>query len=343
MKILYLCNNLYPKMGGAYKAITETYKVALSNSSFKCRLAVNNDGKSKKNIDLIFLIKNFDIIHYFGGWDWFNIKVMVLSIFFKKKLILTPMGIYDDWSLDQKKIKKIIALNVYQKFFLDKASILHVTSNYEKQNIEKLTKNNNIEMIPHGLKSNIHTTEKNFFIGEKKKALFFSRLHNKKGIIELIESWIRVNDNSWELHIYGPDYDKFRVKIKKIIENNKSIFIHDPVFNEEKKRQIFLKYDFFILPSKSENFGYVVVEALQAGLPVLTTNKTPWDSLKKSDAGWVIDSNLAELDFMLKKIFSLDKDDFIKKSNNAKNLSKKFVWDNLKEEYFLLYKRLWSK
>ena len=250
MKILYICNNLYPQMGGAYKAITETYQISLSNPLYQCRLAINNDGKSKKNLDLIFLIKNFDIIHYFGGWDWFHIKVMLLSILFKKKLILTPMGIYDDWSLDQKKIKKKIALSTYQKFFLDKATILHVTSDYEKENIKKLTKNKNIRMIPHGLKLDIDLDKKNFFINNKKKALFFSRLHNKKGIIELVESWMRVNDNSWELHIYGPDFDKFKDKIKKTIKNNKLIFIHDPVFNEKKKNRYFRNMTFLYYPLK---------------------------------------------------------------------------------------------
>ena len=48
-----------------------------------------------------------------------------------------------------------------------------------------------------------------------------------------------------------------------------------------KKEEIFLNSDCFLLPSKSENFGMSIVEALSYGLPVLTTEDTPWKILKK--------------------------------------------------------------
>src|SRR5476649_921272 len=41
----------------------------------------------------------------------------------------------------------------------------------------------------------------------------------------------------------------------------------------------------FILPSKSENYGHSIVEALSAGLPVITSYATPWNDLEKAKAG----------------------------------------------------------
>ncbi|MDQ6844340.1 MAG: glycosyltransferase, partial [Bacteroidota bacterium] len=41
----------------------------------------------------------------------------------------------------------------------------------------------------------------------------------------------------------------------------------------------------FILPSKSENFGHAIYEALSAGRPVITSTKTPWNGLRESFAG----------------------------------------------------------
>jgi len=41
----------------------------------------------------------------------------------------------------------------------------------------------------------------------------------------------------------------------------------------------------YILPSKSENFGHAIFEALSAGRPVITSNNTPWKNLKESKAG----------------------------------------------------------
>jgi glycosyltransferase involved in cell wall biosynthesis len=41
----------------------------------------------------------------------------------------------------------------------------------------------------------------------------------------------------------------------------------------------------FILPSKSENFGHAIYEALATGRPVITSDHTPWKSLQNSKAG----------------------------------------------------------
>ena len=48
------------------------------------------------------------------------------------------------------------------------------------------------------------------------------------------------------------------------------------VFEYDQKEEIFLNSDCFLLPSKSENFGMSIVEALSYGVPVLTTEETPW-------------------------------------------------------------------
>jgi glycosyltransferase involved in cell wall biosynthesis len=47
----------------------------------------------------------------------------------------------------------------------------------------------------------------------------------------------------------------------------------------------------FILPSHSENFGVVVAEALMAGVPVIATHGTPWQSLENERCGWWIEMN----------------------------------------------------
>lgn len=45
-------------------------------------------------------------------------------------------------------------------------------------------------------------------------------------------------------------------------------------------------YDLFFLPTRGENFGHVIVEAWNAGLPVLTSDQTPWRDLEAKGMGW---------------------------------------------------------
>ncbi len=42
----------------------------------------------------------------------------------------------------------------------------------------------------------------------------------------------------------------------------------------------------FILPTEGENFGHSIFEALQAGLPAIIADTTPWRGLKESKAGF---------------------------------------------------------
>lgn len=45
-------------------------------------------------------------------------------------------------------------------------------------------------------------------------------------------------------------------------------------------------YDLFFLPSRGENFSHAIFEALAAGLPVLTSDRTPWTDLEACSCGW---------------------------------------------------------
>jgi glycosyltransferase involved in cell wall biosynthesis len=47
-------------------------------------------------------------------------------------------------------------------------------------------------------------------------------------------------------------------------------------------------YDFFVLPTRHENFGHVIVEAWAAGLPVIISDQTPWCDLEAKGIGWDI-------------------------------------------------------
>jgi glycosyltransferase involved in cell wall biosynthesis len=45
-------------------------------------------------------------------------------------------------------------------------------------------------------------------------------------------------------------------------------------------------YDFFLLLTRGENYGHVILEALAAGLPVIISDRTPWRGLESAAAGW---------------------------------------------------------
>jgi glycosyltransferase involved in cell wall biosynthesis len=57
--------------------------------------------------------------------------------------------------------------------------------------------------------------------------------------------------------------------------------------------QTLTHYDLFFLPTRGENFGHVIHEALSAGLPVLISDRTPWRNLEALGVGWDLPLNEA--------------------------------------------------
>lgn len=46
------------------------------------------------------------------------------------------------------------------------------------------------------------------------------------------------------------------------------------------------RYDLFLLPTRGENYGHVILESLCAGTPVLIADTTPWLNLRQAGVGW---------------------------------------------------------
>src|SRR5207249_1137428 len=62
--------------------------------------------------------------------------------------------------------------------------------------------------------------------------------------------------------------------------------------------------DLMCLPSHSENFGLVILEALQVGTPVVTTDQTPWSELPGWGGGWIVRPGVEPLTEALAEFFS---------------------------------------
>ena len=283
-------------------------------------------------------MRNSDVIHFFGGWNIFYIKLNLLALRLKKKIIIHPLGFYEPWSLNQKKIKKLFAWNLYQKQLLLRANLIHCASNEEKKSLLNLHKKFKTIVLPFGIEDSF--VKKKIKKKLNKRALFFSRLHEKKGLSDLIDIWQDINNEDWSLDIVGDGENKKYYKNMIVSKINSKIKLLKPIYNNYEKTKLFNKYDLFILPTKNENFGISILESLSRGLPVLTTKNTPWHSIKKYNAGWIIKKTYPELKLTLIKIFKMRNDEFFIKSKNAIRLASKFKWSKIFTEYIKVYKNL---
>jgi len=83
------------------------------------------------------------------------------------------------------------------------------------------------------------------------------------------------------LVIAGPDEQGTLKALKEQVARlglEASVKFVGSVYGEEKWRML-RSADVFVLPSRSENFGIVVAEALACGVPVICTKGAPWSEL----------------------------------------------------------------
>jgi glycosyltransferase involved in cell wall biosynthesis len=192
------------------------------------------------------------------------------------------------WSLMHHKWRKQLAMMLYQRDSLDRASIFFATSQEEADDLRALGIHQAIALVPNGVDvPGVHAPV--IFAGANRRtALFLSRLHPKKGLHDLLRAWAKLKPKDWILVVAGPDEGGYQTEMMTL---SNSLGISDvtkfigPVSDDE-KWPLYCACELFVLPTYSENFGMAIGEAMACGCAVLTTTGAPWKSLIDENAGW---------------------------------------------------------
>ena len=164
------------------------------------------------------------------------------------------------------------------------------------------------------------------------------RINPIKNIDILIKAYSCLSSNTkseFSLLIVGEaflDYEKkYLNKLKLIIEENKlenQVKFLGPIYGEDKLK-ILSESFCLVLPSKSENFGNVVLEAISQNTPVIASKNTPWEILKENNAGYWVDASVGSIKNALNEIILIDDEKYTQIQKRAKNLlDKRFSFKN---------------
>jgi glycosyltransferase involved in cell wall biosynthesis len=122
------------------------------------------------------------------------------------------------------------------------------------------------------------------------RVAFLSRITPGKNLAGALEAVERL-PGEVRLTIYGPVddpgyWEACRARIARLPSNVRAE--HAGPLRREEVPGALARHHLFLLPTVGENFGHAILEALLAGLPVLTSDRTPWGGLEDAGAGWAL-------------------------------------------------------
>lgn len=263
------------------------------------------------------------------------------------KAVLTPHGMLEPWILARHYwTRKVPALLLYQKAAVKKADYLHATADSEKENLLKLGYNPRIEVIPNGIEVENIVLKKDW--ERKKRILFLSRIHVKKGIEFLLEATALLKDklDGYVIEIAGEGEQEYiaRLKQKATELHIESLVQFCGGVYGDRKWKLFQEADVFVLPTYSENFGIVVAEALACGTPVITTKGTPWEELNSAHCGWWTGIGTQPTADALNKSLQLSVEELETMGRNGRKLvEEKYSSRKMAEDMVNLYHKVCTK
>lgn len=165
--------------------------------------------------------------------------------------------------------------------------------------------------------------------------LYVGNFTSNKNIPRLMEAVLKLKENGYnlQLHLIGGNGNDMK-QIEAIAMGHPEVFhLHGVIQNKDEIRTIMQQCHIFTMPSLTETFGLVYVEALSQGLPILYTEGEGVDGFFSSSYGERCDpksvQNIAE---KLERMLLIYEDYFI-----AENfLRNHFDWDIVADKYLAL-------
>lgn len=299
--------------------------------------------------------KNYDLAHTVF-FPYFNLIItLIIGKIFAIPTICTPFFHFSNPRYLNDKL-----IEVLRKF-----DLLIACTHLEKKYLVNQCKINqgNITVIPMGVdmekfmsvntpKSEKYSFKEKFFQKKEKRfkmVLFCGYKNYEKGAISVLKSIPMILDKMKKVYFVfiGPSTQAYNRELSKIlkIKNTRIInFTPDNLtgYYDKNKLAAFKETDVFCMPSRSDAFGIVFLEAWAAGKPVIGANigATP-EVINNNIDGYLVDFDNPR-DIAEKVVKLLKKKRIRKKFGSAgkKKVSQNYTWEQVTKKTHLIYQKL---
>ncbi len=203
-------------------------------------------------------------------------------------VLLSPRGEFSGGALSLKSPQKRFYLAAAKTFGLLRDLTLHATSEAEHVDITAALPNSDVRLVTNFRPMFPLPSYTPRAPGAPLRAAFLGRISPVKGLDVALQALAKVA-HPVRFEIYGPPHDAehwaaCRRVIAALPDHVEAVAMGE-IANADAAAAM-ARQDVLLLPSRSENFGHSIFEALASGTPVVIGRKTPWRELPAVRAGF---------------------------------------------------------
>ncbi|MGD9790070.1 MAG: glycosyltransferase [Phycisphaerales bacterium] len=263
------------------------------------------------------LIVGSDVLHLHGMWAPTNLQLAGIARHVRMPYVVTLHGMLKDWSMQNSPMRKRAFLSIFGRRFLRHAAAVHCTTNAELEQSSPRAPGAIFRVIPWffeppAVLPSVEEAGRLFpqMAAASHRILFLSRLNTQKGVDRLIlaAGELRRRRAPFSLWLAGPsDPPEYQNTLQSLVREqgieDATTFLG--LIRGDDKWSLYRLADVFVLPTRQENFGYVLLEAMAAGAPVVTTKGADlWQELETIGACRVADPVDRQLPNEIEKILA---------------------------------------
>ncbi|MEQ8909272.1 MAG: glycosyltransferase [Vicingaceae bacterium] len=294
-----------------------------SNREHTHVIYLDKEHQSREHFQELFEEVEPQVIYYNNLFS-FPFGIKALWQFRNKKnikQIIAPRGMLGAGALKIKAAKKRSFLNFAKIFLFRKELIWHASTEQEQREIKRAIGENAKVRVARNLSSKprkreLATTNKK--VGSL-KLVFISRLSPKKNLLFLLELLQNLGElQNLCLDVYGPiEAGEYWHRCERLIKQDDRIS-YKGILKPTEIEGILTDYHFYVLPTLHENFGHSIAEAINAGVPVLLSEFTPWRNLAKHGVGFDLSlGNKPLWQEKIQELYALDHSSYEEMTKNA--------------------------
>lgn len=283
-------------------------------------------------------VAGFDLVHLHSVFLWPTSAAARAAERADVPYVLSPRGmLVPELMTERGWLRKAAWMLLAERRTVERAAALHATSALEAEEAARLgiplppvfVIPNGVDVAPNGA-----SPEREPFL------LFLGRVSWKKGLDRLVPALAHVPGVS--LKIAGNDEEGLRPELERLAETagvaGRVSFL-GPVHGEE-KAALLSRASVLVLPSYSENFGNVVLEAMAAGCPVAVTPEVGLAAaVRDTGAGIVADGDPRRLGEALRGLLE-DPARREEMGRRGRRAAERFSWAAVAEAMEAGYRRI---